>query len=51
MLFIAILFGLALGRIEKGRAVIAGCDAISQAFFGMMEIIMKAAPLGATSGG
>jgi len=47
VLFIAILFGLALGRIEKGPALIAGCDAISQAFFGMMEIIMMAAPLGA----
>jgi aerobic C4-dicarboxylate transport protein len=47
VLFIAILFGLALGRIEKGRAIIAGCDAIGQAFFGMMEIIMKAAPFGA----
>jgi aerobic C4-dicarboxylate transport protein len=47
VLFIAILFGLALSRIEKGKAVIAGCDAIGQAFFGMMEIIMKAAPVGA----
>jgi aerobic C4-dicarboxylate transport protein len=47
VLFVAILFGLALGHIEKGRAIIAGCDAISQAFFGMMEIIMKAAPIGA----
>jgi aerobic C4-dicarboxylate transport protein len=47
VLFVAILFGLALGHIEKGRAMIAGCDAIAQASFGMMEIIMKAAPIGA----
>ncbi|MES1258090.1 MAG: dicarboxylate/amino acid:cation symporter [Acidobacteriota bacterium] len=46
VLFVAILFGLALGNIERGRALIAGCESIGQAFFGIMEIIMKAAPVG-----
>ncbi len=47
VLLIAILFGLALGNVEKGKAIMGACDAGSHAFFGIMEIIMKAAPLGA----
>jgi aerobic C4-dicarboxylate transport protein len=47
VLLVAILFGLALGNIEKGRAVIAACDTLVHALFGVMEIIMKAAPVGA----
>lgn len=47
VLFVAILFGLALSRMERGKAIMAGCDAIAHAFFGIMEIIMKAAPVGA----
>lgn len=46
VLFVAILFGLALGRIERGKALIAACESVGQAFFGIMEIIMKAAPVG-----
>jgi aerobic C4-dicarboxylate transport protein len=47
VLLVAILFGLALGKIEKGPAIVAACDTLAHAFFGVMEIIMKAAPLGA----
>jgi aerobic C4-dicarboxylate transport protein len=46
VLFIAILFGLALGNFEGGRALVAACDAVAHAFFKVIEIIMKAAPLG-----
>jgi aerobic C4-dicarboxylate transport protein len=47
VLLIAILFGLALANIEHGHHIIQGCHNVGNAFFGMMEIIMKAAPLGA----
>ncbi|HXJ44712.1 MAG TPA: dicarboxylate/amino acid:cation symporter [Bryobacteraceae bacterium] len=47
VLLIAIIFGLALGNVEHGRRIIAGCDSLGHGLFGMMEIIMKAAPLGA----
>jgi aerobic C4-dicarboxylate transport protein len=47
VLLIAILFGLALGKMEKGKAIVAACDTLAHAFFGVMEIIMKAAPFGA----
>lgn len=47
VLLVAILFGLALNRIDRRKSLIDGCDSIAEAFFGMMEIIMKAAPIGA----
>jgi aerobic C4-dicarboxylate transport protein len=47
VLFVAILFGLALGNFEQGRSIVVGCDKVAHAFFKMIEIIMKAAPLGA----
>ena len=47
VLLIAILFGLAISHMEKGKAIVSACDTIAHAFFGIMEIIMKAAPLGA----
>jgi len=46
VLFVAILFGLALSHTDKAHSLIAGCESVGQAFFGMMEIIMKAAPFG-----
>jgi aerobic C4-dicarboxylate transport protein len=47
VLFIAILFGIALSNFEGGRSVVKACDSIAHAFFKLVEIIMKAAPLGA----
>jgi len=47
VLLVAVLFGIALGKIENGRAIVSGCDTMARALFGVMEIIMKAAPLGA----
>jgi aerobic C4-dicarboxylate transport protein len=47
VLFVAILFGVALGHIEKAHTLIHACESVVQAFFGIMEIIMKAAPIGA----
>jgi aerobic C4-dicarboxylate transport protein len=47
VLLVAILFGLALGNVEKGRAIVSACDTLAHALFGVMEIIMKAAPFGA----
>jgi aerobic C4-dicarboxylate transport protein len=47
VLFIAILFGLALGNFEQGRSIVAALDSVAHAFFKVVEIIMKAAPFGA----
>jgi aerobic C4-dicarboxylate transport protein len=47
VLFVAVLFGVALGHIEKAHTLIHGCEAVGQAFFGIMEIVMKASPIGA----
>ena len=47
VLFLAILFGIALSNFEAGRSIVAACDSIVHAFFKLVEIIMKAAPLGA----
>jgi aerobic C4-dicarboxylate transport protein len=47
VLFIAILFGVALSNFEAGRSIVRACDSIAHAFFKLVEIIMKAAPLGA----
>ena len=47
VLLVAILFGLAISKMPHGRALLAGCEHIGHAFFGIMEIIMKAAPFGA----
>lgn len=47
VLLVAILFGLALNRIEGGARVMNACDTVGHAFFGVMEILMKVAPLGA----
>jgi len=47
ILFIAILFGIALAAFEQGRSILRGFDFVSQWLFRVIAIIMKAAPLGA----
>lgn len=48
VLLFAVLFGLALaGMGAKGKQVFSFLDQLSQAFFGIIAIIMKAAPIGA----
>jgi aerobic C4-dicarboxylate transport protein len=48
VLLVAVLFGFALSVLgERGRPVAKLIDEISHAFFGMVNIIMKAAPIGA----
>ena len=48
VLLVAVLFGFALSLLgERGRPVHKLVDEVSHAFFGMVNIIMKAAPLGA----
>ncbi len=48
VLLVAVLFGFALSLLgERGRPVTRLVDEISHAFFGMVNIIMKAAPIGA----
>ena len=46
VLLVAILFGISLGRFPQGRSIINGCDNFVHALFGVMEIVMKAAPVG-----
>jgi aerobic C4-dicarboxylate transport protein len=47
VLFIAILFGLALSAFEKGRPIIAGFESFSHLLFGVVAVLMKLAPFGA----
>ncbi len=48
VLLVAVLFGFALSLLgERGRPVHKLVDEVSHAFFGMVNIIMKAAPIGA----
>jgi aerobic C4-dicarboxylate transport protein len=48
VLLVAILFGFALSRLgERGKRVYEACDALSKVLFGMVNIVMKAAPVGA----
>jgi aerobic C4-dicarboxylate transport protein len=48
VLFVAILFGFALSLMgERGRPITRGIEALSHAIFGVVNIIMKAAPIGA----
>jgi aerobic C4-dicarboxylate transport protein len=48
VLLIAILFGYALARLgEKGKVVFDVVDRLSKVFFGMVNVVMKAAPIGA----
>jgi aerobic C4-dicarboxylate transport protein len=48
VLLFALLFGFALSALgERGKPVAAFIDNVAQAFFGIVAIIMKAAPIGA----
>jgi aerobic C4-dicarboxylate transport protein len=48
VLFVAILFGFALSMMgEHGRPITRGIEKLSHAIFGVVNIIMKAAPIGA----
>ena len=47
VLLIAILFGIVAGKSPWGRPIVDGCNTITHALFGVIEIIMRAAPLGA----
>ena len=48
VLFFAILFAFALSMLgERGRPVLALIDIVSHVFFGIVGVIMKAAPIGA----
>ncbi|HEX6833307.1 MAG TPA: dicarboxylate/amino acid:cation symporter [Rudaea sp.] len=48
VLLVAILFGFALSRVgERGKAVFAFLEGASKVLFGMVNIVMKAAPIGA----
>src|SRR5207247_1146997 len=47
VLLIAILFGLALSGFDKGKSIVAAMDSIGHLLFGVIGLIMKAAPIGA----
>jgi aerobic C4-dicarboxylate transport protein len=47
ILFIAILFGIALASFEQGKLVVQVIDAITRWLFKVIAIIMRAAPIGA----
>jgi aerobic C4-dicarboxylate transport protein len=48
VLLVALLFGFALSALgERGRVVTEAIDAVSKVLFGMVAIVMRAAPIGA----
>jgi len=47
VLLLAILVGLALSALDQGKTLIAGCDKIAKLMFGVIGLIMQAAPVGA----
>jgi aerobic C4-dicarboxylate transport protein len=47
VLLLAILVGLALAALGQGKTMIAGCDKIAHLMFGVIGLIMQAAPVGA----
>ena len=47
VLLLAILVGLALAALGQGKSLVAGCDKIAHLMFGVIGLIMQAAPLGA----
>jgi aerobic C4-dicarboxylate transport protein len=47
ILFVAILFGIALASFEQGKLVVQVIDAITRWLFKVIAIIMKFAPIGA----
>jgi aerobic C4-dicarboxylate transport protein len=48
VLVFAVLFGIALNRLgDTGKPIVAGIERVSQALFGVVRLIMWAAPIGA----
>ena len=48
VLFVSVLFGVAMFQLgERGKPLVALIEVVSKAIFGIVGIIMKAAPLGA----
>jgi len=47
VLLLAILVGLALAALGQGKTLIAGCDKVAHLMFGVIGLIMQAAPIGA----
>ena len=47
VLLLAILVGLALAALGQGKTLIAGCDKLAHLMFGVIGLIMQAAPIGA----
>jgi aerobic C4-dicarboxylate transport protein len=47
VLLVAILFGLAIARLDEGHRITHALESASRACFGVIGIIVKAAPLGA----
>jgi aerobic C4-dicarboxylate transport protein len=48
VLFFAVVFAFALhGMGDKGKPIVAGIERLGQAFFGVIRIVMYAAPVGA----
>jgi aerobic C4-dicarboxylate transport protein len=48
VVFVAILFGLALSTLgDRGKSLIALLDSLTQAIFGVVNILMRFAPIGA----
>jgi aerobic C4-dicarboxylate transport protein len=47
ILFVAILFGIALASFERGRQIVNAIDALTHWLFRVIALVMKAAPIGA----
>jgi aerobic C4-dicarboxylate transport protein len=47
VLLLAILVGLAMAALGQGKTLVAGCDKVAHLMFGVIGLIMQAAPLGA----
>ena len=47
VLFIAILFGLALAKFGQAQSIVAALDSVSHWLFGVIALIMYVAPIGA----
>jgi aerobic C4-dicarboxylate transport protein len=46
VLLIAILFGIAIARLDESKRIVRALDAASHACFGVIALIMRAAPFG-----
>ena len=47
VLLVAILFGIAIARLHEGKVIVSALEALSHACFGVVSLIMRAAPVGA----